>query len=122
MFFQAGLVTASKSVKIQKLSEIMILHLMRFYYDENQGSTKLHKPVTFPLELVLGRELLVSPTTEVIFPYILDSSYYFLMIISCELVSNDKYHNLFLPSTLSFPKINVFTSSRCFSHFMSNIL
>ena len=66
MTFQAGLVTASKSVKIQKLSKIMILHLMRFSYDENQGSTKLHKPVSFPLELVLGRELLVSPTTEVI--------------------------------------------------------
>lgn len=89
--FQAGLVTASKSVKIQKLSKIMILHLMRFYYDENQGSTKLHKPVSFPLELVLARELLVSPAAEVFLLYILDSNYYFL-ITNCELVSStDKY-------------------------------
>lgn len=61
-YFQAG--TASKSVQIQKLSKIMILHLMRFSYG-NQGSAKLHKPVHFPLELVLGRDLLVSPSVEV---------------------------------------------------------
>ncbi|XP_027181890.1 ubiquitin carboxyl-terminal hydrolase 24-like isoform X1 [Coffea eugenioides] len=56
---QAEVVNASKSVKILGLSKIMVLHLMRFSY-EGQKSTKLRKPIHFPLELVLGRELLVS--------------------------------------------------------------
>lgn len=58
--------TARKSFKIHALSKIMILHLKRFSYG-NHGSTKLYKPLHFPSELLLSRDLLSSPSPEVIF-------------------------------------------------------
>ncbi|CAM0907220.1 unnamed protein product [Alopecurus aequalis] len=60
---KAGVVTARKSFKIHALSKIMILHLKRFSYG-NHGCTKLYKPLYFPLELVLHRDLLSSPSSE----------------------------------------------------------
>lgn len=60
---KAGVVSASKAIKLQTLSKVLILHLMRFSFGST-GSGKLHKPVLFSPEIVLGRELLVSPTTE----------------------------------------------------------
>jgi hypothetical protein len=43
----------------------MILHLKRFSYG-HQGSTKLYKRLQFPLQLVLNRDLITSPSSKVI--------------------------------------------------------
>ncbi|KAH7293914.1 hypothetical protein KP509_28G047700 [Ceratopteris richardii] len=61
---KAGVVSASKSVKIQSLPRILILHMKRFSYGA-QGSSKLHKMVHFPLNLTLGRDLLATQSSGI---------------------------------------------------------
>ncbi|XP_039118408.1 ubiquitin carboxyl-terminal hydrolase 24-like [Dioscorea cayenensis subsp. rotundata] len=54
--------SAGKSTKIEKLPRILILHLMRFSF-ENSGSgfVKFDKPVKFPSDLEIENDLLASP-------------------------------------------------------------
>ncbi|XP_039118806.1 ubiquitin carboxyl-terminal hydrolase 24-like [Dioscorea cayenensis subsp. rotundata] len=54
--------SAGKSTKIEKLPRILILHLMRFSF-ENSGSgfVKFDKPVKFPSDLEIENDLLATP-------------------------------------------------------------
>ncbi|KAH7679073.1 Ubiquitinyl hydrolase 1 protein [Dioscorea alata] len=53
--------SADKSTKIEKLPRILILHLMRFSF-ENSGFVKFDKPVKFSSYLEMENDLLASPT------------------------------------------------------------
>ncbi|EDO40519.1 predicted protein [Nematostella vectensis] len=55
-------IDVSRRVSFEVLPKVLILHLKRFIYSKN-GSQKLQKHVDYPLELVIGRELL-SPNVK----------------------------------------------------------
>lgn len=54
-------VAASKLLKIATLPRVLVLHLMRFSFSGERGSTKVHKPVKFPPTLTIPVKLLTSP-------------------------------------------------------------
>lgn len=49
--------TATKQVLIEKLPNVLILHLKRFQYDNYGGTQKIWKKVGYPLELELPKEV-----------------------------------------------------------------
>jgi len=57
-------VEASKSMTLEELPPILVLHLKRFVYDgSGKGSQKLCKNIDFPVDLEIGPKIL-SPTTK----------------------------------------------------------
>ncbi|GAQ92742.1 hypothetical protein KFL_011170010 [Klebsormidium nitens] len=54
-------VAASKLLKIATLPRVLVLHLMRFSFSGERGSSKVHKPVKFPPTLTIPVKLLTSP-------------------------------------------------------------
>ena len=57
-------VEASRSLSLESLPPILILHLKRFIYDENSGGgQKLLKPLDFPVDLEIVRDIL-SPNNK----------------------------------------------------------
>ena len=51
----------SKSVKIEELPNILVLHLMRFSF-ENSGFVKIDKRVKFPPYLEIENDILANPS------------------------------------------------------------
>lgn len=54
-------VAASKLLKIATLPRVLVLHLMRFSFSGERGSSKVHKAVKFPPTLTIPVKLLTSP-------------------------------------------------------------
>lgn len=57
-------VTATKQVFIETLPPVLILHLKRFQFDAEGGTTKIWKNVGYPLDLEIPREALSRQTRQ----------------------------------------------------------
>lgn len=51
-------ITATKQLYIETLPPVLILHLKRFQFDAEGGTTKIWKKIGYPLELEIPREVL----------------------------------------------------------------
>ena len=60
---KTGVVSERKVVKLQTFPKVLIWHLMCFRFGIT-GNGKLHKPIHFSTDIILGCNLLVSSTTK----------------------------------------------------------